>query len=382
LTDLSLILLAAGNSTRFNSKTKKQWIRVADDPLWLFVAKRFKSIYDFKKIVIVASSKELSYMRKFSDQFEFVAGGESRQESMKNGLKLINSRSVMVSDIARACIQKDVVLDMISSIDKADIIVPYLSVSDTVVYESSTIERENVKLIQTPQLSNSVILKRALEQKEDFTDDSSAIKNIGGSIFYLKGSQSAKKITQYDDLTMLKCLKAPSKHQFIGQGFDVHPFCEGKKMVLCGVEIDSNIGFKAHSDGDVAIHALIDSLLGAIGHGDIGELYPDNDLAYKDIDSKDLLKDVAKFIKNVGYEIVNIDITIMAEYPKISPYKDKMRSVISTILEIEPIFCNIKATTTEKLGFIGRKEGVAVLAVSSLKYFDWGSGNEDFNSRE
>jgi len=186
----------------------------------------------------------------------------------------------------------------------------------------------------------------------------------------------AKKITHYDDLKLLECLRRPSKDTFIGQGFDVHAFCDDKKMVLAGVKIDSNLGFKAHSDGDVAIHALIDALLGAIGHGDIGELYPDNDDKYKDMDSKEMLKDVVNFINIVGYQIVNVDLTIMAEYPKISAYKDSMRRVIAKILAIDPIFCNIKATTTEKLGFIGRKEGVAVSAVCSLKFFDWGSGKE------
>jgi len=375
LTDLSLILLAAGESSRFGSPIKKQWIRVGSTPLWLFVANRFKQIYNFKEIIIVANEKELAYMKRFAD-FKFARGGSSRQESMKNGLDLIESDFVMVSDVARACIDSDIVLSLIQMRNQADVIVPYIDVNDTVVYDDKTIKRELVKLIQTPQLSKTAVLKEALKSKDDFTDDSSAVKSIGGSAFYIKGSKNAKKITHYDDLSMLECLKAPSKDTFIGQGFDVHAFCDDKKMVLGGVEIDSSVGFKAHSDGDVAIHALIDALLGAIGHGDIGELYPDNDMAYKDMDSKEMLKDVVGFLNRVGYKIVNVDLTIVAEHPKISPYKESMRKTLSSILDIEPIFCNIKATTTEKLGFIGQKEGVAVSAVCSLKFYNWGSVEE------
>ena len=378
--ELTLILLSAGNSTRFNKRVKKQWIRVGDDPLWLFVANRFKSFYNFKKIIVTANESEIFYMKKYAD-FDFVSGGESRQDSLKNALELVTTSFVLVSDVARACISKEMLMDLIDNIDVADCVVPYIDVSDTVVYEDETINREMIKLIQTPQLSKTKILKKALESKTQYTDDSSAIKAVGGQVCYVKGSKSAKKITHFDDMRVLKCLKAPFNGTFIGQGFDVHKFCDGDGLMLGGVKIDSKLSFLAHSDGDVAIHALIDALLGAIGASDIGELFPDSDERFKSIDSKELLKDVVKFVQNVGFEIVNVDITIMAEYPKISPYKDMIREVLASLLHIKTVRCNIKATTTEKLGFIGRKEGVAVSAVASLKYINLGSEeNEDINS--
>jgi len=370
LPDLSLIILSAGNSTRFGCQVKKQWIRVDDAPLWKFVAKRFTDLYPFDNVIITASSKEISYMKKHAD-YTFVTGGNTRQESLKNALNKVKTSHVVVTDVARACIPDEMIQRIIESRDKADIIVPYLSVSDTVVYKNETIDRDEVKLIQTPQLSNTAVLKEALEQKEIFTDDSSAIKSIGGTIFYEKGSIKAKKITRYDDLDELACLSTPKNSVFVGTGFDVHQFCENKKMYLGGVKIESPFGFLAHSDGDVALHALIDALLGAIGAGDIGELFPDNDNAYKDLDSKVMLKEVISFIEEVGFEINNVDLTIMAETPRLSPYKDEMRRVIASILKIEPVKVNIKATTTEKLGFIGRKEGVAVEATASLHYFNW-----------
>jgi len=380
LPDLTLILLGAGNSTRFGKRVKKQWIRVGDDPLWLFVAKRFESFYKFKDIIISANPTQLAYMR-YHANYKFVKGGNTRQESLKNGLKLVDSSYVLVSDIARACIDKDAVLELIKDIDGADAVVPYINVSDTVVYNNETIDRDNIKLIQTPQLSKTKILKKALDSDTVYTDDSSAIKALGGEVKFVKGSKSAKKITHFDDMRLLKCLKAPSNDFFVGQGFDVHQFCDGDGLYLCGVKIDSKLSFVAHSDGDVAIHALIDALLGAIGASDIGEIFPDNDDRFKDIDSKELLKDVVSFIESVGFEIVNVDITIMAEYPRISEYKMTMRELLSSLLHVKPIRCNIKATTTEKLGFIGRKEGVAVSAVASLKYINLGSEkNEDIDS--
>jgi 2-C-methyl-D-erythritol 4-phosphate cytidylyltransferase/2-C-methyl-D-erythritol 2,4-cyclodiphosphate synthase len=142
-------------------------------------------------------------------------------------------------------------------------------------------------------------------------------------------------------------------------------------MYLGGVNIDVPYGFKAHSDGDVLIHSLIDALLGAAGAGDIGEFFPDTDLEYKNIDSKLLLKKIVEFIYNVVYEIVNVDLTIIAQKPKINPYKNAIKTTIAELLNIEKQFVNIKATTAEKLGFIGRAEGVAVQSIATLKYYNW-----------
>jgi len=373
LPELTLVLLAAGSASRFvkDFPVKKQWIYIDDKPLWLFVAKRFESFYDFKKIVIVSSKEEIEYMRYFCDDFEYVVGGKERQESLKNALKTVQTSHVLVSDVARACVTKEMVEKIINNYDKGECIVPVLDVNDTVIYEGKTIDRDKVKLVQTPQLSKTDILKVALEQKELFTDESSAIKSLQKEIFYTKGNTFAKKITYLADLKELKCLTPPKEALYVGSGYDVHPFEKGKTMYLGGVKIDSEFGFKAHSDGDVAIHALIDSLLGAIGGGDIGELFPDTDDKYGGIDSKVLLKRVVEFINSVGYEIVNCDITIQAQTPKLSPYKQEMRRVLAKILKVEPVRVNIKATTTEKLGFVGRKEGVAVEATSTVKIYKW-----------
>jgi len=376
LPDLSLIMLGAGSSSRFKMDVKKQWLRTGHTPLWLFATNNIIEKIDFKHVIIVCSKDEIEYMKLFNTTFTFVEGGNTRQESLKNALKHVNTKRVLVSDVARVCIPQDMLQRIISNETDADIVVPYLKVHDTVVYKKETIDRDEVKLIQTPQCSKTKSLKNALLNIIDFTDDSSAIRANGGTIKFVLGDKKANKLTSIDDLWIIKDLKKPSTDVFVGNGYDVHQFEKNKPMFLGGIEIKDKRGFKAHSDGDVAIHALIDSLLGAIGAGDIGELFPDTDELYKNADSKELLKKVVNFIYQTGYQIINCDITIMAQSPKLSPFKQKMREAIAKILHVSYLHVNIKATTTEKLGFVGREEGVAVNASASLKYCNWKTNEE------
>ncbi|MBL0708844.1 MAG: bifunctional 2-C-methyl-D-erythritol 4-phosphate cytidylyltransferase/2-C-methyl-D-erythritol 2,4-cyclodiphosphate synthase [Sulfurimonas sp.] len=368
--DLTLVLLAAGSSSRFECSSKKQWLRIGHRPLWQEVAKKCVETKLFSKIIITSAKEDIMFMKNY-DLFTFVQGSTTRQKSLQNALKKVETDFVLVSDIARACISEKLLKNIISQIGKADCIVPYLEVSDTVVYEDKTIDRQKVKRVQTPQLSRTSVLKTSLETDEEFTDESSAIVAYGGSREFVLGDSEANKITFVKDLNQLSCLAKPSTDTFSGTGFDVHAFDEKTDMYLCGVKIDVDFGFRAHSDGDVAIHALIDALLGAAGMGDIGDIFPDSSDEFKDIDSKILLQRVVKKIYDFGFIIVNVDITIAAQTPKISKYKLQMRKTIAKILKCDSSRVNIKATTTEKLGFIGRSEGVGVIANANLKYFDW-----------
>lgn len=370
--DLSLVMLGAGSSSRFKLEAKKQWLRIEHTPLWLYATLNILKHIQVKKVVIVGDTEEISYMKRFCGDYCYVSGGDTRNQSLQNALQEIDTPWVLVSDVARACVPKEMLLRITGAL-KSELhsIVPYLPVSDTVVYEDFKIDRQKVKLIQTPQLSATKTLDQALQQEGSFTDESSAICAIGGKRAFVKGDFRANKLTFGDDLYILDTLPPPSSDMRVGNGFDVHTFEEGKKMWLGGVHVKASKGFKAHSDGDVALHALIDSFLGAVGAGDIGELFPDNDPAFKDADSKVLLKKVVRFLKNTGFVIINCDITIMAQSPKLSPYKEQMQKSIADILQIASINVNLKATTTEKLGFVGREEGIAAMASSALKYFDW-----------
>lgn len=370
MSDLTLVLLAAGSSSRFDSQVKKQWLRIDHKPLWQFVSDKMFETGKFKKIVITSAPEEKEFMQLYSE-YTFVSGSNTRQQSLVNALKEVESEFVLVSDIARSCISENFLEKIISKKETADVVVPYLKVTDTVVYENETIDREKVKRVQTPQLSKTSVLKAALKTETEFTDESSAIVAFGGTRSFVLGEDDAHKITFIEDLNKVPCLENPSQDILSGTGFDVHAFDDKGEMFLCGVKIDSDFGFKAHSDGDVAIHALIDALLGAAGMGDIGMLFPDNDDKYKGIDSKKLLEVVVTKLRNFGFVIINVDVTIAAQKPRINKYKFEMRQTLSKILNIASSRVNVKATTTEKLGFIGRAEGVAVTANANLKYFDW-----------
>jgi 2-C-methyl-D-erythritol 4-phosphate cytidylyltransferase/2-C-methyl-D-erythritol 2,4-cyclodiphosphate synthase len=369
---VTLIILSAGNSTRFNYTVKKQWLRIENEPLWKFVADRLNDFYKFSETIITANPDEIRLYKKLSD-YKIVKGDKERQLSLQNALKEVKTPYVMVTDVARACIPKEIILNLIKNKEKADCIVPFLKPVDTVVYENNTIDRNSIKLIQTPQLSVSEILKKAIQRDKIFTDERALIEYIGGKILYIQGSEESKKITYFKDLN-LPCLKPPKKVFLTGNGYDTHRFEENKKMLLGGIPIDVDYGLKAHSDGDVVIHSLIDALLGAAGYGDIGEFFPDNDEKYKNASSVNLLKEITEILNKTGFEIINADISIIAEKPKLKNYKTKIAKNLSKLLRA-PV--NVKATTNEKMGFTGRGEGIAVISTATLTYKDW---YEDYNS--
>jgi 2-C-methyl-D-erythritol 4-phosphate cytidylyltransferase/2-C-methyl-D-erythritol 2,4-cyclodiphosphate synthase len=360
-------------------KVKKQWIRVGDIPLWLHATNNLSKTYSFKDVIVTGNADEIFYMRKFTD-FKIIEGGDTRQSSLVNALQHVRTKYVLISDAARCCVPTSLVQRLLSETGNADAVAPYLAVVDTVAYEDNmAIHRDKVKLIQTPQLSLTRALREALRQKSEFTDESSAIRANGGNVKYILGDTAAEKLTTLDTSSnILSSLKTPVKSCFYGSGFDVHSFEEAKPMYLGGVKIDADFGFKAHSDGDVAIHALIDALLAAAGGGDIGEWFPDFDERYKNIDSVKLLENICAFLAKVGFEIVHCDLTIIAQKPKISPYKQAISKKLASVLNISSAHVNVKATTTEHLGFIGREEGVGVLASATLKYYDW-TVNENIN---
>jgi len=378
LGDITLILLGAGSASRFILPPKKQWLWIGNQPLWLKVADDFQKTCEFKETIIVSSRDDINSMSSFAS-YHFIEGGTTRQQSLKNALKAVDTPYVLVSDIARCCLDETMIERILSAKKHKSCVVPTLKVVDTLYFENSPINREDTKIIQTPQLSCTETLKEALDSKEEFTDDSSAIASMGGEIIFVEGSAKAHKLTTVEDLSKMDCLTKPSPRALTGFGIDIHPFEEGKQMVLCGVEIDSPFGFKAHSDGDVAIHALIDALLGAAGLGDIGEFYPDTSEEYKGADSKVLLLDTVKRLNDLGYLIGNVDLAIIAQTPRLLNYKKEMRFKLADLLNLRPNLVNIKATTAERLGWIGRKEGVAVEAIATLYYYDW-MQNENYHN--
>jgi len=367
---ISLILLAAGSSTRFGLPVKKQWLYQGEIPLWFHVARQYQEAFGFDDIIVTGHPDELAYMKQFAD-YTFVPGGASRQESLANALEQVHSEWVLVNDIARCCLDRALIRRVLEKKGEADCIVPALRAVDTVYYEDRPVDRAAVRLIQTPQLSRTAILREALATGGSFTDESSAIHAAGGRVLFVEGSQRARKLTHPEDLRQLDCLIPPAPRTLTGYGLDIHAFEAGKPMILGGVPIDSPVGFKAHSDGDVAVHALIDALLGAAGMGDIGEHFPDTDPRWKGADSMKLLDTVITRIRGCGLEPRQADLTILAQIPKLGPYKERIRQRLAQALNLLPARVNVKATTAEKMGFVGREEGITVHAVATLGIYDW-----------
>ena len=399
--------MGAGDSSRFRDSTqeslcnhtknvtklpKKQWIRIGAIPLWLKVAIDLHNVYPFSQSILTAKGNEIPYMHKYLDSYaldyKLIEGGASRQESLQNAINALNADVdfVLVHDIARCLVSEALCQRILKEVGNYDCVVPYLSLCDTIAYQENDglqyLKRDSLKIIQTPQLSRLSILKPALD-KGDFTDESSAISAHGGQIGFVLGDKEAKKLTFLEDLEGMR-LQSPSRKTLIGLGSDIHALDKGDGIILGGIPIPCPFKLIAHSDGDVCLHALCDAILGAIGAGDIGEWFPDNDDNYKGADSKELLQTIVSFSTEVGYAILQTDITIFAQKPKIAPYKSAIEKNIAKILGIPSFKVNLKATTTEKLGFIGREEGILAQANVVLEYFNWkrlqkGLFHENFN---
>jgi 2-C-methyl-D-erythritol 4-phosphate cytidylyltransferase/2-C-methyl-D-erythritol 2,4-cyclodiphosphate synthase len=326
-------------------------------------------------------------------------GGVQRQDSVMNGLELLASRAapddwILVHDAARPCLSssdigaladalQDKSGDSASNVNGAVLAAPIV---DTVKRELpsgvETVDRAGLWRALTPQVFAFAPLRRALQEAARaglaVTDEAQAMERIGIRASLVSGSPFNIKVTRAEDLSVaegiLKMaagelnvgageLKTGEGTQMrVGQGMDVHAFGEGDHVVLGGVRIAHSQGVVAHSDGDVVIHALCDALLGAMGDGDIGQHFPDTDPRYRGADSRVFLRVVAQRMKAAGLQLVNADITVLAEAPRIAAHRSAMAANLAADLDARAAVINIKATTTERLGFIGRKEGLAALA--------------------
>jgi 2-C-methyl-D-erythritol 4-phosphate cytidylyltransferase/2-C-methyl-D-erythritol 2,4-cyclodiphosphate synthase len=311
-------------------------------------------------------------------------GGAERVDSVLNGLSFISDRVkpndwVWVHDAARPCLSHTDIDKLISALGKTDdgalLAVP---VHDTVKRANerftveTTVDRQGLWRALTPQVFRFAQLKQALEQSLVdnicVTDESSAIESVGGKPALVQGSENNIKVTHPSDLNVAaRTMQENTKENLtvavrIGTGFDVHAFGEGDSIVLGGEDIPYSHGLIAHSDGDVLLHAIMDALLGALALGDIGKHFPDTDEEWKGADSRKLLRAVMALIMDKGYRVGNLDATIIAQAPKMAPYITRMCQNIAEDLVLPVTDVSVKATTTEHLGFTGRKEGIACQA--------------------
>jgi len=320
-----------------------------------------------------------------SPKLQSAVGGAHRQDSVMSGLEFLAARAapddwVLVHDAARPCLsgaEITALADVLEfgsaggggSVGGAVLAAPIV---DTVKRELSagmeTVDRTGLWRALTPQVFGYAQLRRALQDAARagvaVTDEAQAMERIGIRAVLVPGSPFNIKVTRAQDLAVAADIlrMGESSHMRIGQGMDVHAFGEGDHVVLGGVRIAHPQGIVAHSDGDVVIHALCDALLGALGDGDIGQHFPDSDPRYRGADSRVFLRVVAQRMQAAALRLVNADITVLAEAPRIGAHRAAMAANLAADLGVAPALINIKATTTERLGFIGRREGLAAMA--------------------
>ncbi|MDX1950090.1 MAG: bifunctional 2-C-methyl-D-erythritol 4-phosphate cytidylyltransferase/2-C-methyl-D-erythritol 2,4-cyclodiphosphate synthase [Rickettsiales bacterium] len=376
------IIVAGGSGVRLGLETPKQYLKIKNKyilelTLEVFIA--HKNI-DFIQIVIAENHLELyqKATQKFSNNkkiLPIVFGGITRQESVLNGLKAVEThkpKNILIHDAVRPFLSEELISKIISSLDENSnkACIPALQITDSVkevkdnfIYKS--LLRENLVNVQTPQGFdyNFIYNLHKIFAGKNLSDDSWLAELAQEKIALIEGEKSNYKITTMEDLERAK--RELSEHR-IGSGFDVHQFEEGDGVILCGVKIPYSQKLKGHSDADCAWHALTDAILGAIGEGDIGEHFPDTQAEWKNADSKIFLQYANNLLLKKGGKLINADITIICENPKLKNYKKLMKKSTAEALNLEEDRINIKATTTEKLGFLGRGEGLACEAVVSI----------------
>ena len=382
------IILAAGSGTRLSSATsgvKKQFLEWKGAPLFWHSAVTFSHtarvrgiIFAFPESDIEEAKQQLSELdfgRRLGLPWKIVAGGERRQDSVYNALQALPSKCdhVLVHDAARPFFSAALTNRIIDTLtDEIQAVVPAIPVTDTIkVTEnniiSHTLDRSTLRACQTPQGFEKDMLINVHNQCRsegwEVTDDASIVEQAGLSVQIVDGESTNNKITNPEDLTMLESVTKPAPVPVTGWGYDVHRYGTGRPMKLGGVPIQGGPEVVAHSDGDVLLHALCDALLGCMGDGDIGEHFPDSSAEFDNISSGVLLNEVLDKFLQRGYTLTHVDLTIIAQVPRLVPWKTQIKKNICRLLKLEQHQVNVKATTEEKLGFTGEKKGIKAVAV-------------------
>ena len=365
-------------------KVTKQKMTVDGESILFRSVKAFSDCTDIDYIVVVGRAEELEWigeeLKGFSKIHSIVSGGKTRAESARIGFFAIPDSTdyVAIHDAARCLITKEQISAVVEKAIEYGAASACSKVVDTVKLIDNgkitkTIPRELVVHAETPQIFKRSIYANAIESVpdlSDITDDNMMLELMGEAIYAVNIGKHNIKITTAEDIEYAEYILARRNGMSetrIGHGYDVHRLVEGRELVLGGVKIPYALGLLGHSDADVLLHAIMDSLLGACALGDIGRHFPDSEECYKGISSLELLGKVNELIMNNGFSITNIDATLVIQSPKIAPYISDMINNIAKVLKIESGRINIKATTEEKLGFTGRGEGVSAHSVALVR---------------
>ena len=369
---VTAVIVAAGSGTRMGTDVPKQFLKIGGRTILETTVAVFEKNPYVDDILVLTGRDFVEFCEKLCRPFEKVRsilpGGKERQDTVWEAVRRIpEGELVLIHDGVRPYVTDAVIEGVLAGAKSAGAAVPAVASKDTIRQTaaeggSRTLDRKTLFQVQTPQGFASEILREAYEAayRDGFlgTDDAGLAERIGQTILLTEGDYANIKITTREDLPM---------EIRVGTGYDVHRLTGGRKLILGGVDIPYEKGLDGHSDADVMVHALMDALLGAAGLGDIGRHFPDTDPQYKGISSLKLLEIVNQRIHEAGYELGNADVTIIAQRPKLAGYISQMEENLAAVLGADIRQINVKATTTEKLGFTGRGEGIAAEAACIIK---------------
>jgi 2-C-methyl-D-erythritol 4-phosphate cytidylyltransferase/2-C-methyl-D-erythritol 2,4-cyclodiphosphate synthase len=378
------IVVAAGSSTRFGGSTSKQFIDLDGRSVLERAVRAVADRPALSGVVVVLPPDELDgpwarRARSWPGVLAVVAGGITRSRSVMQGLAAApRARFVLVHDAARPLAGAALIERVIEATRAHGAALPALEVADTVKeidaagMVAATLDRARLRLAQTPQGARSDWLRQALAAAEEagvqVTDEAAALERAGHSVAVVSGDPRNLKITSAQDIDVLRDRIEESEMELrVGIGFDIHRFDPSRPLVLGGLRFEGEPGLAGHSDADVVLHAAMDALLGAAGLGDIGLHFPPDDPQYAGADSRGLAEEVTRLLGAQGVRIVNLDLMLLAERPKIRDHVEQMRETIAACFGIETARVGLKATTLEGLGALGRREGIACQAVASIR---------------
>lgn len=369
------IIVAGGRGERMGSDVPKQYLPLMGRMVIEHSIEAFLKHPDISGVIVVCHPDWQDKIKPHSD-IEIVTGGSTRQQSVFNGLKVLEKKppkSVLIHDAARPGLTQQMITDLITALKKHPAVIPGLAVADTIKKAVDgtvidTISRQNLYQVQTPQAFHfkSIFDAHQTHANKTLTDDAALIEENGGSVEVIAGLKRLHKITTPDDLDFVETMMSTQLIYKTGQGFDVHKFKDGDEIILGGIKIPFHKSLEGHSDADVVLHAITDAILGAIGEGDIGQHFPPSDKKWKNADSKVFLEAACKMLQDKGAKLTSLDVTIIGEEPKVNPHRLRLKESIATIMQAPHDIVNIKATTTEQLGFTGRKEGLAAMALATI----------------
>ena len=372
------LLLAAGGGTRFGAATPKQFLPLAGKPVLRHAAEallREGLVAAIQPVCAPGAEAQVASLLAGLPVRPPVVGGASRQDSVAAGLAALAADPpdlVLVHDGARPVIPPGTIAALVAALAEHPGAIPALAVAETLKRAESgliatTVPRENLFRAQTPQGFRFAALVAAQGfASAAATDDASVLEAAGMAVALVPGHPDNIKITWPEDLARMERMMAPALLPHVGTGFDVHRLVPGRPLVLCGVTVPHEKGLDGHSDADVGLHALCDAIYGALAEGDIGRWFPPSEAEWKDADSARFLTHAAGRIAARGGRLVNADVTLICERPKITPHAGAMRARLAGLLGVDMAAISVKATTTERLGFTGRGEGIAAQAAVML----------------